>query len=259
MSDGVIGSILLVTSLFLMCSCLICIIRLLHNFLKYGIAHIVRTRINADFPGKFACLTGYVAIIVGLGSTLLVQSSSVFTSALTPLAGIGLLKIERMYPLLIGSNIGTTATGLMTAFTQPNNTKSAVRIALCHIIFNITGFLIFFPISQLRVPIRMARLIGRQACKYRWFAIAYIIFMFFVFPALVFALSMAGWYVLSGIFGPLMIVLLFVIIVNVIQRKCPQILPERLKNWHFLPVALRSLKPYDKKCMSIIQCLPCMK
>ena len=45
--------------------------------------------------------------------TFLVQSSSVFTSALTPLVGLGVISVERVYPLTLGSNIGTTTTALL--------------------------------------------------------------------------------------------------------------------------------------------------
>ena len=38
--------------------------------------------------------------------TILVQSSSVFTSAITPLVGLGVISLERMFPLTLGSNIG---------------------------------------------------------------------------------------------------------------------------------------------------------
>ena len=51
-------------------------------------------------------LTGYLATVVGAGLTVLVQSSSVFTSTLTPLAGTGLVTLDRVYPLTLGSNIG---------------------------------------------------------------------------------------------------------------------------------------------------------
>lgn len=47
--------------------------------------------------------------------TFLVQSSSVFTSALTPLVGLGVLSVERVYPLTLGSNIGTTTTALIAS------------------------------------------------------------------------------------------------------------------------------------------------
>jgi sodium-dependent phosphate cotransporter len=40
--------------------------------------------------------------------TFLVQSSSVFTSTLTPMVGSGVLSIERAYELTLGSNIGKT-------------------------------------------------------------------------------------------------------------------------------------------------------
>ena len=48
----------------------------------------------------------YLFIVVGTGMTILVQSSSVFTSAITPLVGLGVISIDRMYPLTLGSNIG---------------------------------------------------------------------------------------------------------------------------------------------------------
>lgn len=41
----------------------------------------------ADFPFPFGWVTGYIAILVGAGMTFIVQSSSVFTSAITPLVG----------------------------------------------------------------------------------------------------------------------------------------------------------------------------
>lgn len=40
-----------------------------------------------DFPFPFTWLAGYLALLVGAGMTFLVQSSSVFTSAITPLIG----------------------------------------------------------------------------------------------------------------------------------------------------------------------------
>ena len=41
----------------------------------------------ADLPYPFGWLGGYLAMIVGAGMTFVVQSSAVFTSALTPLIG----------------------------------------------------------------------------------------------------------------------------------------------------------------------------
>ena len=46
---------------------------------------------------------------------MLVQSSSIFTSALTPLVGVGILHLDRMYPLTLGANIGTTFTAILAS------------------------------------------------------------------------------------------------------------------------------------------------
>lgn len=40
-----------------------------------------------DLPYPFGWLSGYMAMVVGAGVTFVVQSSSVFTSAMTPLVG----------------------------------------------------------------------------------------------------------------------------------------------------------------------------
>ena len=54
---------------------------------------VVKKFINADIP-KVPWLTGYIAILVGAVMTFLVQSSSIFTSAITPLVGVGLITVR---------------------------------------------------------------------------------------------------------------------------------------------------------------------
>jgi sodium-dependent phosphate cotransporter len=72
-----------------------------------------------------------------------VQSSSIFTSTLTPLVGMGIITLERMYPFTLGSNIGTTITGIMAALTSTTaiELRNSLQIALCHTFFNILGIL----------------------------------------------------------------------------------------------------------------------
>src|SRR5438128_2319904 len=75
------------------------------------LAVLVKRAVNADIP-KAPWLTGYLAIVIGAVMTVVVQSSSVFTSALTPLVGLGVITLKRVYPLTLGSNLGTTTTAL---------------------------------------------------------------------------------------------------------------------------------------------------
>jgi sodium-dependent phosphate cotransporter len=122
---------------------------------------------NASIPGA-PWLTGYIAMLVGLGITLLIQSSNVFTVTLTPLAGAGLLELHRAYPLTLGSNLGTTTTGLMAALAvDGDRLRDSLQIALCHTVFNICGILLFYPIPFMRWPLPMATLLGETVAKYR--------------------------------------------------------------------------------------------
>lgn len=54
---------------------------------------------------------------------------------------MGLVSIERVFPLTLGSNIGTTITGILASLSGPAKTlKFSMQIALCHTLFNITGW-----------------------------------------------------------------------------------------------------------------------
>ncbi|KAM6150271.1 sodium-dependent phosphate transport protein 2B [Erethizon dorsatum] len=253
--DLAVGIILLVLSLLVLCGCLIMIVKLLSSVLKGQVATVIKKTINTDFPFPFSWVTGYLAILVGAGMTFIVQSSSVFTSALTPLIGIGVITIERAYPLTLGSNIGTTTTAIMAALASPGNTlMSALQIALCHFFFNISGILLWYPIPFTRLPIRMAKGLGNISSKYRWFAIVYLIIFFLLVPLTVFGLSLAGWPVLVGVGVPIVVLLLLVLCLRLLQSRCPRVLPQKLRAWSFLPSWLRSLEPWDRVISLLTSC-----
>lgn len=50
---------------------------------------------SSDFPYPLGWLSGYLAMLMGAGMTFIIQSSSVFTSAMTPLIGESLVLEER--------------------------------------------------------------------------------------------------------------------------------------------------------------------
>ncbi|XP_027794349.2 sodium-dependent phosphate transport protein 2B [Marmota flaviventris] len=253
--DLAVGIILLIVSLMVLCGCLIMIVKLLGSVLKGQVAVVIKKTINTDFPFPFAWVTGYLAILVGAGMTFIVQSSSVFTSAMTPLIGIGVITIERAYPLTLGSNIGTTTTAILAALASPGNTlKSSLQIALCHFFFNISGILLWYPIPFTRLPIRLAKGLGNISAKYRWFAVFYLIFFFFLTPLTVFGLSLAGWPVLVGVGVPIILLLLLVVCLRLLQSRCPSVLPIKLRNWNFLPLWMHSLKPWDNLITSATGC-----
>ncbi|XP_013085906.2 sodium-dependent phosphate transport protein 2B-like [Biomphalaria glabrata] len=260
LNDASVGAIILIGSLLLLLLALFLIVKILNSMLSGSVTKVIKKFINADFPGPFAYFTGYVALMVGCGMTMIIQSSSVFTSTLTPMVGLGIVSVDRMYPMTLGSNIGTTITAIFAALSQSGDKiRLAMQIALCHLFFNITGIAIFYPIPYLRWPIVLAKILGKITSKYRWFAIFYIILMFIIIPAIVFGLSMAGWIYLGAFGGPVVLLLIVVIIINILQKKKPKFLPSKLRTWEFLPLCCHSLKPVDNLIARAFTCKYCTK
>ncbi|XP_057297475.1 sodium-dependent phosphate transport protein 2B-like isoform X2 [Hydractinia symbiolongicarpus] len=247
LSDTIVGIIMLVIALVILCICLVLIVKTLHSLLRGQIALVIKKTFNSKFPKPFGFLTGYVAILVGAGMTILVQSSSIFTSALTPLVGLGIVPLKKVYPLTLGANIGTTVTGILAALAASGDLQLSLQIALCHLFFNISGILIWYPVPLMRrIPIKMAKRLGNTTASYRWFALSYLVIVFFVMPALIFALSLAGWKVFVGVMVPIACLVVFIVIINIIQAKKKSLLPKPLQTWEWAPLMLRSLEPYDR-------------
>jgi len=251
-----IGLILLALSLVMLCGCLIGMVKILNALLGSKVKNVIENIINADIPIRgLGWLTGYLAMVLGAILTILVQSSSVFTSTLTPLAGAGLISLERAYPLTLGSNLGTTTTSILASFAAGgDNMKAALQIALVHLTFNLTGILLFYPIPWMRWPISIARVLGDVTSQYRWFAVVYLVGMFFLFPLTLFGLSMAGPIPLYIAVSIIISTIIFAVVVNNLQANYPTYLPSILQNWNFLPQWMHSLDPWDSMIMAMVGC-----
>ena len=255
--DVLIGWIVLAISLAILCICLYTIVYLLKSILKGHIALWLHKGVNGQVPdikcGETVTIpmgwaAGYLAMAVGLGLTICVQSSSITTSALTPLVGIGVITIERMYPVVLGANIGTCITGVLAALAaSADKLALTLQVAYSHLFFNLTGIFIWYGIWPLRsIPINAAKFLGDTTAEYRWFALAYLAVCFFFVPAIFMGFSLAGDVPLIVLITLCVLVALFVGGVNVMQKRCPEKLPLKLQTWAWLPEPLRSLRPYDE-------------
>ncbi|WP_240485088.1 Na/Pi cotransporter family protein [Aestuariibacter salexigens] len=83
-----------------------------------------------------------LAILIGCVFTAMVQSSSVTTGLAIVFTQQGILGLENAVPLIMGANIGTTATALIAVFNMDTAAKKA---ALSHFLFNVGGVLLFTP------------------------------------------------------------------------------------------------------------------
>lgn len=91
----------------------------------------------------------FIGMLVGLGLTTILQSSSASIGLLQALAGQGLIGINIAFPILFGENIGTTTTALISSIGA---SKTAKRAAVIHFLFNLVGTIIFMTI--LKSPIQ---------------------------------------------------------------------------------------------------------
>lgn len=124
------------------------------------------------------------AMGLGVILTVMVQSSSITTSLVVPLAGAGILTLEQIFPYTLGANVGTTITAILAALSLGDQT--AVAVAFAHLLFNVLGILFVWPIRAIRnIPMRLARGLSEIATAHRWLAIAYVLMVFYAIPAIV--------------------------------------------------------------------------
>lgn len=177
--DEVSGGVVLFLSLVMLTVCLVGLITVLQKLLLGMSTRVIYKATN---------LPGVLSILVGFGITLLVQSSSITTSTLTPLVGMGVIQLEDMLPLTLGANIGTTFTGLLAALVSDK--IQSLQVALAHLFFNITGIIIFYPIPYMRnIPLHAARQLGKATRVFRLFPVVYILTCFIICPLLLLGLS----------------------------------------------------------------------
>ena len=235
MSDAAVGSILLIMSLVLLCFTLVMMVKLLTYLFQGRAGKVLHKAINLEFRRGYNWIAGYILILVGAGITICVQSSSVMTSVLTPLVGIGMLELKKMYPLTLGANIGTTVTAILAALAT-SNVQMAMTVALVHLFFNISGIMIWYPIPFMRhVPIRGATFLGDFTADHRWFPLVYIIIAFLCIPAVLFGLSLAGLGVFLGVVLPIVCIFLGYIFVIWMQRNHKENLPEFIQDRKITP------------------------
>jgi len=81
-----------------------------------------------------------LGILVGAVFTALIQSSSAFIGIMITLSIQGLLTLDASIPLVLGANIGTSATALLATIKTD---REARRVAVTHTVFKVFGALLF--------------------------------------------------------------------------------------------------------------------
>lgn len=150
------------------------------RYLVVALKAIILGRVETFFDQTLFANAGR-AMFFGLVITTLVQSSSITTSLAVPLAGAGILTLAQIFPYTLGANIGTTITAILAALAVGE--ISAVTVAFAHLLFNICGIILIWPLPAIRrIPIRISESFSAVAVQHRWVAIVYILVCFYAVP-----------------------------------------------------------------------------
>ena len=149
----------------------------------YSIVKLLKSLVLKKIEGffdQYIFNTAIKAMIFGVIITIMVQSSSITTSLVVPLAGAGVLTLRQIFPFTLGANIGTTVTALLAALT---GTVSALVAGFSHLLFNIFGILIIYGIPPLRrIPLAFAENIADVAVSKKYVPILYLLTIFVIIP-----------------------------------------------------------------------------
>ena len=174
-AGNVLGTFLVIVGLI--------IILLSLAYITKNMRQLVADRIEASLNRVLGTGAGMVAMVLGLLITISVQSSSITTSIMIPLAAAGVVTLRNIYPVTLGANVGTTITALLAALAASR--PEALTVGIVHTLFNLGGIALLYPIPAVRdLPVRAAENLARIAVSRRVIAIAYVVTAFIVIPLL---------------------------------------------------------------------------
>ena len=139
------------------------------------------------FFDRFIFKTAIRGILFGMLLTIMVQSSSITTSTIVPLAGAGVLTLRQVYPFTLGANIGTTVTAILAALTL---NVTALVAAFAHLFFNLYGILLIYVNPLFReIPLKLANWLSEIAIKNKFIPLIYLVCFFFLLPFIIIILG----------------------------------------------------------------------
>ncbi|MBT5277655.1 Na/Pi symporter [Ilumatobacter sp.] len=173
LNGNVLGTTVVLTGLV--------IVLLSLTFITKNMRELVADRVERSVNNVLGKGSGSIAMLLGLAITVAVQSSSITTSILIPLAAAGVLSLRNAYPVTLGANVGTTITALLAALAA--SVPEALTVGLAHTTFNVMGIaLLYVPRFIRYVPFQLAEGLAEVAFRRPAWAVVYVMTAFIVLP-----------------------------------------------------------------------------
>ena len=147
------------------------------RYIVRNLRSLIISRVEAFFD-TVLFKTALRALVFGIVLTVAVQSSSITTSLVVPLAGAGILTLRQVFPMTLGANVGTTITAVLAALITADS--SAVIVAFAHVLFNLCGIVVIWPMR--RLPMYMANAMANLALRSKLIPLVYVAAVFFLIP-----------------------------------------------------------------------------
>ena len=126
-----------------------------------------------EFQNLFLAFTNPVlGVLVGTLVTAIIQSSSASVGILQALSATGAVSYAAAIPIIMGQNIGTCVTALLSSF---GTNKNAKRAAFVHLSFNVIGTVVWLAVFSVISAI-FKPLILNEAASYFGIAVCHSLF-----------------------------------------------------------------------------------
>ena len=113
-----------------------------------------------------------LGVLVGAMLTAIIQSSSASVGILQALSATGAVSYAAAIPIIMGQNIGTCVTALLSSF---GTNKNAKRAAVIHLSFNVIGTAVWLTVFSIVSAVMKPALLGESA-SYLGIAVAHSAF-----------------------------------------------------------------------------------
>ena len=113
-----------------------------------------------------------LGVLVGAVLTGIIQSSSASVGILQALSATGAVSYAAAIPIIMGQNIGTCVTALLSSF---GTNKNAKRAAIVHLSFNVIGTVVWLSVFSLVSAVLKPAILG-QSATYLGIAVCHSLF-----------------------------------------------------------------------------------
>ena len=145
-----------------------------NNLYKRWVGNIKSQADHVIFHSKYKSF-GFGLVLTGV-----IQSSSLTTSLMVPLAATGKIRTDRAFDFILGANLGTTITAILAALFK---SEAAMSLAIAHFLFNFIGTILFLNIPYLsKITTLISDKLGWLTLRNRVTGFIYILFTFFILP-----------------------------------------------------------------------------